>query len=650
MGWPSAAESAPLPVFLQAGLRTAVQSTPAQLQSLREDALTFWQQRKAVTGPLWREAFGKLPAHCQSVLGPGRNLLLLSEMLEHIQWPDKALVRHLMHGFPLVGVLPSTGVLAQVAFETPQEDRRALLQSAEERNAEILRRASARPAMCAETYQLFLDACHREVRDGKARFRALSRAACVLTPRFPAVQGWKDTPNGRVPRVRCIDDFTASKVNGATVRPEKSVPETLDTLVALIRFQSQGNKAPTRWRKDDFVQAFKSLPICTMDLPLAVTVWPEAIQQGKCLQLFALPFGSSASVAGWDRFGLAVQAILARIFALVYLRFVDDLFAGDQLVELPSTSRPTWVGPAGSANLARAVLSGLLGAKLDDAKAVTAEPSARILGVEVSFCDDAQEIEFQIGPDKLELWSGQIRTALTHGVLQPAEAQKLAHRLSWGACAVFGKGARVPLAAIFHHGNGSRHALSSRVRLSLQWWLRFLETKPRRVIPVRQPARQKCILYSDAAGSGRMAWVCHSSDFKSFATASVPNRALQWVHFRKNQIGTWELLAAVCALQWIVARAGQDVEVVCFVDNRTALGSILRGCSRQSDWNDLIGDLWLQAARHAILMHAWYVPSHLNLADGPTRPEQKPQAIPDLVARGYEQVAWQFPADAPWER
>ena len=52
-------------------------------------------------------------------------------------------------------------------------------------------------------------------------------------------------------KIRCIDDFTASLVNSAVVHSERTSPDTLDTLVALVRHIAiGGQRVAIRWRKD----------------------------------------------------------------------------------------------------------------------------------------------------------------------------------------------------------------------------------------------------------------------------------------------------------------------------------------------------------------------------------------------------------------
>ena len=82
--------------------------------------------------------------------------------------------------------------------------------------------------------------------------------------------------------------------------------ETLDVLVSLAR--ALRSRGPLRLRKEDFVRAFKTLPLALSALCMAVAVWGEAAQEGWALQLWCCPFGAVASVYAWERFGSAVQA------------------------------------------------------------------------------------------------------------------------------------------------------------------------------------------------------------------------------------------------------------------------------------------------------------------------------------------------------
>ena len=156
------------------------------------------------------------------------------------------------------------------------------------------------------------------------------------------------------------------------------------------------------------------------------------------------------------------------------------------------------------------------------------------------------------------------------------------------------------------------------------------------------------MVYSDATGGGNLAWVICLPNVRMWATSVVSPAVWRWVQYRKTQVATWELMAAICALHWLHSQQFGDLEVTLFVDNQTALGTLIRGSSRQLDWNALLEDVWLRVARVGTLFYAFYVPSHLNLADAPTRPQQKQAALEQLTNAGFRQVPWEVPPDAPW--
>ena len=184
---------------------------------------------------------------------------------------------------------------------------------------------------------------------------------------------------------------------------------------------------------------------------------------------------------------------------------------------------------------------------------------------------------------------------------------------------------------------------------ALRWWLQFLECVPQRLIHCARPvARIRCVVYSDATGRGDVAWAICLPNARFWAASEVPAAVWRWACYRKTQIATWELLAAICALQWLFEQNLGDLDVVLFVDNTTALGTLVRGSSRQVDWNALIGDLWLRVARTSTLLSSFYVPSHLNLADAPTRPTEKCAALEAMQKVGLTRVSWSRPSDAPW--
>jgi hypothetical protein len=87
-----------------------------------------------------------------------------------------------------------------------------------------------------EIREAFESKCVQEVADRKAWWTKLDLQSSIISARFPAFEGWKDSGGGtRFPKVRLIDDFSASFVNAATSLGEPTPVDTLDTLVQIAR-------------------------------------------------------------------------------------------------------------------------------------------------------------------------------------------------------------------------------------------------------------------------------------------------------------------------------------------------------------------------------------------------------------------------------
>ena len=143
-----------------------------------------------------------------------------------------------------------------------------------------------------------------------------------------------------------------------------------------------------------------------------------------------------------------------------------------------------------------------------------------------------------------------------------------------------------------------------------------------------------------------MAWVLRIGALKLFAACRVPRWLQRWVVKRKVQIATWELIAALCALWHVVEQLdwqGPQLDIRIFIDSAVALGTLLRGSSRQKDWNLLTTGIWFETARRGMLLSAWRVPSRQNLADAPTRRKTKRCQMAQLFAEGFQEVHWSWP-------
>ena len=153
-------------------------------------------------------------------------------------------------------------------------------------------------------------------------------------------------------------------------------------------------------------------------------------------------------------------------------------------------------------------------------------------------------------------------------------------------------------------------------------------------------AQPVILLYTDADGSGRLGAVAEfPSGTKVFLRGVVPGRVRRMLQKRRTQIVAFEILAAVVGILSLCPERLRGMKVVHFIDSVAALGSIIKGFSRQEDLALVVGRLWFEASELMLNYTAQFVPTHLNLADGPSRDD-----VALLTRMGARELHdWSFP-------
>ena len=95
----------------------------------------------------------------------------------------------------------------------------------------------------------------------------------------------------------------------------------------------------------------------------------------------------------------------------------------------------------------------------------------------------------------------------------------------------------------------------------------------------------------------------------------------------------YELLAVTLAVRTF-ANELRGKRIVAFIDNTCALNMVIRGASRKDDANGILHHLWLELAMLGVHAEWQYVPSKLNVADGPSR-----ECFTDVLALG---LSWRM--------
>ena len=190
----------------------------------------------------------------------GANLAALSAELRRIGWPDNV-AEALEKGFPIVGDLPvanpktAATKYAKDAVNSVEDARAGRCWD----RARIKREANL-GNMTAQDLEIRRE-IWRQTKDEIATGRLgqpqdFQDNNKILTARFGRLQrsskgGWK---------IRCIDDFKASGINGATRSLEKLKHDHLDSLAYLCRQIKRSGYEPVLL-KADFKAAYRTVPI-----------------------------------------------------------------------------------------------------------------------------------------------------------------------------------------------------------------------------------------------------------------------------------------------------------------------------------------------------------------------------------------------------
>jgi len=478
---------------------------------------------------------------------------------------------------------------------------------------------------------------------------------CAISRRFAVVQ------NGTV---RPCDDLTAGHQNAGTTSRRKLVLPTLDSFCALVaelwsacralagapragpEYLGESRGATSRlgeraadesrgppsglhvWKRDQEA-AFRQVPLREEDHCLAVVAFWDPDRQRTVLYYHrVLPFGAVSSVYSYNRISFALCFLARKMFFIPAQCYFDDTWG----VEGADTAQ--------SAFEAFGVLNTAFGFSMKVAKDVRPCKCAPILGVEADI--SRASVLLGITESREQKLQSIISSALSGGRLSRAEAASLGGKLGFACTAVFGRLGRAAVKPIREHGRvGGGTAPSPGLRRALQWFSAVLPTLPPRQVQVDQASsRPVSVLYTDGAGDGWISAVLFRGARvldPQFASLKLSEQLLGALQPRRNQIGPIEALAVVLGLQAFKDElAGHDV--LLFIDNTDAQGVLSKGFGRKVDVCLIAGTVWALAARSDIALHVERVRSALNIADGPSRPDE-PGKMDELLSMGATPVA-----------
>ena len=572
LGHPNTLEYS-VPAPLKKTIDRCLKEGHVSIAQARTAALRRWSLRaKAIADEGGDVEDGDVfPEHCRKVLA-GKSMRLFGEMLEHANYADRHLVKHMKEGFHLMGPLPETGVLptrVTVGSLTPEEVRA---------NAAINNKAifeSTKAGRDTQVEQAVYDATIAE-RDrgwleGPVDFDSLPQGA-VLTRRFGVEQTSFDVNVGSVKKVRPIDDYTESLVNLTNSSTETINPHGIDTILAAAAYRvRKGRKMGLREslvaKTVDLRKAYKQLPISSSSLPDAFLCVLDPAS--GCPQIFrssVLPFGARAAVNNFCRVSQALHWLGLIIMAFHWSCFFDDFFITGNSAESKRL------------DLMQKGFFALLSWETSAEKGGAFQAVAKALGVQFSFADSSSGLLSVCNTEgRTKEVCDQIQFFLERGKASSAEL------------------ATLRLTATFSGGDQSMKVLSlacaktgsisfNQDLVSALTCLkdRVLKGAPRLV---RGTHRNKYLLFADAcheeggAGLGGVLYGPTGMVVAWFGEWLEPTE-LECINLDFKETLIYELEASASyAACTVLCKGIRQADIICFTDNEAVLSNLITGKS-----------------------------------------------------------------------
>ena len=361
------------------------------------------------------EILQSCPEHVRNIMR-GKNLQLLREILNDLNYRDKTLVDDLCSGFKLTGWLPKSGVFPG-RIRHPEYDVQTLKVLGKGLKKSVL--AQVRNAEVDEVAESTWSTTLEEERLGCIwRDPVQNLDGKVVAKRFGLQQKNK---------IRVIDDCSVGGLNAACGIRERFKIHAIDEMCAYVAWifskQKRGMNHKIVGKTFDLKSAYRQFCICKEDRDLArIMVFDTDKRVPTTFGLNVLPFGAVGSVAGFLRASLALHFVGVVGLHLAWTAFYDDF----TIITSPQLKN--------SSELAAASLFDLLGvvfAKEDD-KCMEFSESFKTLCVMVDLSESAEGRAYQgYTESRKEELQHMLSDVLAKGSIDAKLAESLRGRMQW---------------------------------------------------------------------------------------------------------------------------------------------------------------------------------------------------------------------------
>jgi hypothetical protein len=435
-----------IPEIIKHSIAEILNRGPSGITRHRLDQLRILSSRAKELANSEAALHASLDAPTQKVL-EGKNLLLLKEVLQKLDYQDTSLVDDILRGCDMHGVTPSSRGAFPKRPRVAQSTASQVRQQAKWRGPVTL--SEMRKSFQQEQATVIWDACVDEKERGWVQGPYTRQQVDVLHP-----DGWLLTKRFAIKqndKYRIIDDCLDSSGNDALTSTEKLDLHDVDTLAAVLRTAMEVShssgpshiplldgealrvephsdwRSPVQWqgRCLDLKSAYKQLPLSPGSRWMAVlAVLHPSTREPTYFQSVALLFGSTASVYMFNRFPRAIWFVACKLLFLVTTCFVDDF----PCLEPQETAR--------EALLAFQALLRILGVRFAESgpKCPSFASTFASLGVQFDLSAIIQgSFDIANKPSRVEAIGAECNAILARGSISRSDAATLHGRLQFSS-------------------------------------------------------------------------------------------------------------------------------------------------------------------------------------------------------------------------
>ena len=667
-----------LPPDLQRAIRRAVEAGH-DLPDVRRSYVDFIDELSRSLRPISGVINTVMPPTV-AYISADVNTALMGVLVDGLDWLDVTLVERFVHGFPIVGPIPDSGVYRPLLLHVTGAE-------AAERYAYFRLTAPAYNRVLARRMRYRQWAPDRTADEAVARATVKERSKALVIGPFLSVEALHDAlhhmapagssralvdprlmPRFAVPQKgtwRAIDDGKSNGANAATFMRETVTTPTFfyPAIVARAIYVASDAAGLPMYAVTvalaDLASAYRTIPT-SQPWFTAFAMWDPV--SGR-VHFYFLPghnFGLTSAVVNFNRFPELV-VVAVRALALVPAEhYYDDFIIPDSALggdtALLSVQRTMLALGRGAP---RPHGERIRSPELDPGKTQAHGFDNVVLGVvaDTSAVTTDGYVSFYVHPDRVDAVLDVFRAAFRAGTMRPHEASSLRGKIFFVLSAAFaqvGRAATLPLVQRQYRDTHSSFEPGSELHHSLLFFEALLPRLPPLKVSLHPPSLPPLTVYTDASFYRRRAsahartvlshlstqpsGVC-PADLRDtlggdlgavvydpvdgtarYAYAAPPWRALlrSWSSHHKTFIAQLETLAALSVYStYPDLFVGRTVNH--WIDNTVALSALVHGYSGKPDLAKMVNIFYLQLAGLRASVYLDYVPSKENIADLPSR-------------------------------